>query len=271
MEPSQRGHVDPSSQVFIGEALRIVDEGKKRNITFRVMGALAVRIHCLELAEFHKGLKRLGNSGHEFTDIDVMSLNKYRNQMKPFFRSINYVPDKSEYIVHMWALRHIYHEPRNQLHVDVFFDKLDMSHVVDFRNVLEIDHPTIPLAELLLEKLQIVHINEKDIKDSIALLRGHSLGENDKETINLERISRLLSEDWGFWYTVAMNLGKIRSFATDYCKQKLISESDLKDILTKTDQMSQEIESSPKSMKWKLRARVGTQRKWYKDVEDIQY
>jgi hypothetical protein len=271
LEPSQRGHVDPSSQVFIGEALRIVDEGKKRNITFRVMGALAVRIHCLELAEFHKGLKRLGNSGHEFTDIDVMSLNKYRNQMKPFFRSINYVPDKSEYIVHMWALRHIYHEPRNQLHVDVFFDKLDMSHVVDFRNVLEIDHPTIPLAELLLEKLQIVHINEKDIKDSIALLRGHSLGENDKETINLERISRLLSEDWGFWYTVTMNLGKIRSFATDYCKQKLISESDLKDILTKTDQMSQEIESSPKSMKWKLRARVGTQRKWYKDVEDIQY
>jgi hypothetical protein len=68
-----------------------------------------------------------------------------------------------------------------------------------------------------------------------------------------------------------MNLDKIRSFATEYCKQKLISESDLKDILAKTDQMSQEIESSPKSMKWKLRARVGTQRKWYKDVEDIQY
>lgn len=260
--------------MFIEEALRIVDEGKKRNITLRVMGALAIRIHSSELAEFHKGLKRLGirdNPGKEFTDIDVMTLNKHRNQMKPFFQSINYVPDKSEYIVHMWALRHMYHEPKKQLHVDVFFDRLDMSHAIDFRNALEVDYPTIPLAELLLEKLQIVHINEKDIKDSIALFRGHIVGENDRETINVKRISELLSEDWGFWYTVTMNIGKIRSFAANYCEQKLISESDLKDILMKTDQMSRELENSPKSMKWKMRARVGTQKKWYKDVEDIKY
>ena len=260
--------------MFIGEALRIVDEGQKKNITLRVMGALAVRIHCSELAEFHKGLKRLGirdNPEEEFTDIDVMSLNKHRNQMKPFFRSLNYVPDKSEYIVHMWALRHIYHEPRNQLHVDVFFDRLDMCHMVDFRNVLEVDYPTIPLAELLLEKLQIVQINEKDIKDSITLLRAHSIADHDKETINVKRISDLLSDDWGFWYTVTMNLGKIKSYAGKYREQNLMSQNDLEDILLKTDQIAREIENRPKSMRWKLRARVGPQRKWYKDVEDIQY
>ena len=257
--------------MFIEEALRIVDEGRKRDIMLRVMGALAVRIHCSELAEFHRELKRLGNPGQEFTDIDVMSLNKHRNQMKPFFQSINYVPDPSEYIVHMWALRHIYHEPKKQLHVDVFFDKLDMSHTIDFRDVLELDGPTIPLAELLLEKLQIVHINEKDIKDSITLLRAHNIGDYDKETTNVRRISELLSDDWGFWYTVTINLGKVRSYAQKYCEQNLISRTDLEDMMIKSDQIAREIESRPKSIKWKMRARVGPRKKWYRDVEDIQH
>lgn len=251
--------------------MRIVDEGKKKNITLRVMGALAVRIHCPEFAEFHRGLKRLGAPGQEFTDIDVMGLNKQRNQMKPFFQSISYVPDSSEYIVHMWSLRHIYHEPKKQLHVDVFFDKLDMCHMVDFRNVLEHDYPTIPLAELFLEKLQIVHINEKDIKDSITLLRAHAVGDHDRETVNVKRISDVLSDDWGFWYTVTINLGKIKSYAEKYREQNLMTQADLEDVRTKTDQIAHEIENSPKSMKWKLRARVGAQKKWYKDVEDIQY
>jgi len=271
LEPSQAGYGDRSSQVFIEEALRIVDEGRKRDIMLRVMGALAVRIHCSELAEFHRELKRLGNPGQEFTDIDVMSLNKHRNQMKPFFQSINYVPDPSEYVVHMWALRHIYHEPKKQLHVDVFFDKLDMSHTIDFRDVLELDGPTIPLAELLLEKLQIVHINEKDIKDSITLLRAHNIGDYDKETTNVRRISELLSDDWGFWYTVTINLGKVRSYAQKYCEQNLISRTDLEDMMIKSDQIAREIESRPKSIKWKMRARVGPRKKWYRDVEDIQH
>lgn len=271
LESAQPGDEGFSSKAFIEEALRIVDEGKKRNITIRVMGALAVRIHSLELADFHRGLKRLGAPGREFTDIDLMTQNKSSNQMKPFFQSIGYIPDKSEYIVHMWALRHIYHEPKKSLHVDVFFDKLEMSHTIDFRNVLGLDCPTIPLAELLLEKLQIVHINEKDIKDSITLLRAHSLADHDKETINVKRISDLLSDDWGFWYTVTMNLGKIRSYAAKYHEENLMSQTDLEDVLLKTDQIAHEIESRPKSVKWKMRSRVGPKKKWYKDVEDIQH
>jgi hypothetical protein len=70
--------------------------------------------------------------------------------MKPFFQGIGYIPDKSEYIVHMWALRHIYHEPKKSLHVDVFFDKLSMCHTIILTGRLELDFPTISLADLLL-------------------------------------------------------------------------------------------------------------------------
>jgi hypothetical protein len=43
------------------------------------------------------------------------------------------------------------------------------THVVKFQNRLHVDSPTIPLAELALEKLQIVHLNEKDVKDMLML------------------------------------------------------------------------------------------------------
>ncbi|MBF8285613.1 MAG: putative succinate dehydrogenase/fumarate reductase related rane subunit [Anaerolineales bacterium] len=41
--------------------------------------------------------------------------------------------------------------------------------MVKFQNRLHVDSPTIPLAELALEKLQIVHLNEKDVKDMLML------------------------------------------------------------------------------------------------------
>jgi len=80
-----------------------------------------------------------------------------------------------------------------------------------FLKRLEIDYPTISLADLLLEKMQIVKLNEKDILDTIVMLREHDVGEGDKETINSDRVSGLLSDDWGFYYTVTTNLGKIKS------------------------------------------------------------
>ena len=80
--------------------------------------------------------------------------------------------------------------------VDVFFDRLDMNHIIDFKNRLELDFPTISLADLLLEKMQIVQINEKDIKDTIILLREHPVEDPDKETINANYVASLLAEDW---------------------------------------------------------------------------
>jgi hypothetical protein len=55
-----------------------------------------------------------------------------------------------------------------------------MNHIIEFKDRLEKDYPTIPLEELMLEKLQIVKINEKDIKDLIVLILEHEIGENGK-------------------------------------------------------------------------------------------
>ena len=129
-----------------------------------------------------------------------------------------------------------------------------MNHVIDFKGRLEVDYPTIPLADLLLEKLQIVHINEKDIKDSILLLLEHDVGEGDKETINMKRITKIMAEDWGFYYTSTTNLKKIGTFLPKYTN--LTDEQRLA-ITSKIEKLLQGIENEPKKLGWKVRARVG--------------
>jgi hypothetical protein len=143
-----------------------------------------------------------------------------------------------------------------------------MCHVVRFNNRLQVDTPTIPLAELTLEKLQIIRINEKDIKDMLMLLAAHPVGDHDQETINGKYIAEIMSKDWGFYHTSTMNLGKIKSGIERY--QTFFKPQDVQNIADRTDKLLQMIEQTPKSLKWKTRARVGTHMQWYNDVEEIE-
>jgi len=68
--------------------------------------------------------------------------------------------------------RLLFHDPVYGRHIDIFFEKLDFSHVLPLKGRLEAETLTLPLAELLLEKMQIAQINEKDLIDTIMLLRS---------------------------------------------------------------------------------------------------
>jgi hypothetical protein len=253
-----------SSEYFLNEARRVVDRGKAEGITLRILGALAVRIHSPEFAELHQSLGRLG-AGTEFTDIDLMTYGKTRDKLEPFFKRTGFNPEpRVRRTPAIWAYRQMYVEPKGQFHVDLFFDKLEMSHTIDFRNRLEVDYPTISLADIVLEKMQIHHINEKDIKDTIVLIRAHECGDSDNECINEPYISSLLSEDWGFWYTVTNNLKKTKLFLQDYP----IDQTHKDDVSKKIDRLLTKIDEAPKTTKWKLRARVGEKKKWYNDVDE---
>jgi hypothetical protein len=255
-----------SSQEFIEKATSIVQSGQEQGIILRIMGAVAFRVHSPALADLHKRLNRLNSSGSDFTDLDLMTYGKLNQKLEPFFRSLGYPADENaKYSIHMWAQRHFYHDASARFKIDVFFDKLEMSHTIDFKNRLEMDSPTIPLAELLLEKMQIVQINEKDIKDAVILLLGHEIGNDDHDHINGKYIASLLASDWGLTYTTITNLDKVRVFSKQ-CEQ--LSEAEKGTILSRIDSLTKQIDEEPKGTRWKVRARVGTKRKWYRDVED---
>jgi hypothetical protein len=247
------------------EAAKIVGIAKDEGIILRVMGACAVRIHCTKYRYLLEKFKR------ELTDLDFVSYEIFEPVMEKFFGKLGYV--SRTYMPKMWGRagiikRHIYIGKKTGVIVDVFFDKLEMCHTIDFKGRLEIDYPTISLADLLLEKAQIVKINEKDVKDIILLLREHEVGVIDAETINAAYIAKLLSNDWGFYYTVVTNLNNVKSFARAYAEREVLTKEDLEDISVKINKLLQFIEKEPKSMRWKLRAKIGTRKKWYNDVEE---
>jgi hypothetical protein len=141
-----------------------------------------------------------------------------------------------------------------------------MAHKLDFRGRLELDSPTITLVDLLLSKLQIVEINEKDIQDILVLFAEHGLGSGHRELIDVDYLLKLTKNDWGLYYTSQLNLGKAREFAGHY---DVIDDTIRQNVQGRIDEVVGQMEEAPKSLKWRARARVGTKVKWYEDVGDV--
>ncbi len=241
------------------EAERIVAEGRKRDLHLRLLGALAFQLHCPK----HVYLAR--KLGRVLSDIDFAAYGGQRVEINKLMREFGYA-DQGMLTALFGHTRMIWDNTSNGMHVDIFFDKLEMNHEIPFANRLGIDEWTIPLADMLLEKMQIVHINEKDVVDTIMLLREHSVGDGAPETIDVRHIAAMLSQDWGFYYTVTMNLKKIQDRLPSLPE---LSDEDRKDISGKVQATLKVIEDQPKTMGWKMRARVGTKKKWYREVEEV--
>jgi hypothetical protein len=253
-----------SSLYFLDEARRIVDKAVAEGITLRILGAVAVSIHSPEFTPLHQSLERVGGAT-DFTDLDVIGYSRDRASIELFFRGIGITPEpRARKSPAIWAYRQMYVERNGNFHIDVFFDKLEMSHTIDFNHRLEVDYPTISLADLLLEKMQIHRINEKDIKDTVVLMRAHSLGPSDQDIINEDYIAKLLSNDWGFYYTVANNLNKTKLLLDGYS----MAQADKDDVTSKIDRLISRIDSEPKSMRFRMRAKVGEKKKWYNEVDE---
>ena len=249
---------------FVGEAIHIVEKAQQNGLTLRVLGATAFRIHCPEHVHVHVTM------GRELSDIDFAAYAKDGEQIEEFFANGHFQSERHQASLTpgLFVGRHIYENPQTGLHVDIFEDELNMCHVVNFRNRLHLDSPTIPLADLSLEKFQIVKINEKDIRDMLMLFASHPVGDTEEETINGNYIAGIMSKDWGFYYTTTMNLGKIRKGLERY--KDLFTAHDNQNIQDRITTLEQMIERAPKSLKWKARAAVGPRVQWYNDVEEVE-
>lgn len=246
---------------FTDEAQRLVGKANADGITLRVMGATAIKMHCARFSGLLESMAR------EISDIDFMALSADKDRIMQFLPKMGYQFDRRRLMIMRYFNRYIFDDPENKRVADIFFDQLEMCHTIDFGDRLKVDYPTISLADLLLEKLQIVKITEKDIKDCIVLLREHDVSGGDHESINSVYISDLLSKDWGFHYTSNLNLTKI----TEHLKQyDALQESDRADVTLKIGLLQEQIDKAPKSMGWKMRSRIGTRQQWYRDVEEVE-
>jgi hypothetical protein len=201
----------------------------------------------------------------DITDIDFVGYSKQKTNIEDLLTKSGYDELQPGLTPGLLMNRLIFNSKEGR-HIDIFLDQLQMCHIIDFRDKLDLDYPTISLAYLILQKMQIVKINEKDIKDTLALLLEHEVGRDGKEMVNPDVITKPLSEDWGFYYTVTTNLNKIRGFMETYN----VPEADRAIINKRLDTLLAAIEAHPKSMKWKMRAKIGPKKKWYNEVEEVE-
>jgi hypothetical protein len=146
-----------------------------------------------------------------------------------------------------------------------------MCHKVDFRNRLDIEPITISLTDFILEKMQIVEINEKDIKDLCITFAQFPLSEqDDANSINKKYIAKRLSGDWGFWYTLTTNLEKVRKYMQKYTEEGLFTKEHEKLVLDRTAELREAIDKQGKSFGWKMRSKMGTKKLWYNPVGEVE-
>ncbi|MBN1536109.1 MAG: hypothetical protein JW908_05205 [Anaerolineales bacterium] len=247
---------------FYTERTRILDtlaQPENQHVIMRLIGALAFRTHCPQYGYIQDAL------GREFTDIDFASYPRFLKDIQRILGDLGYQEDKT--VTQLFAdSRLLFHDPLYGRHIDIFFNKLDFCHEVSFNGRLEVEELTLPLAELVLEKMQIFKINPKDLIDSIMLLREHPLGHEDHETINLDIITKVLSNDWGFWRTMTGNLKLLDEYLDRY---EQLSQEDRDVVRQRIHQLQEAIDKTPKSLRWKLRSNIGEKIKWYKDVEEL--
>ena len=238
------------------EVRRVVDAAGERGLHLRVVGGVAVKLHCPS-AE-HRSMART------YGDVDFIGYRTERIKVARLMEDLGYEPNK-RFNALQGHRRLLFDHPDLGYDADVMLDVFVMCHELNFKDRLEADEYTVPIEELLLTKMQVVELNEKDVKDSFAMLHDHDIAEvDDLDTIDPRFIAKLCSDDWGWYKTLTMNIDKMTELAPDY-----LDEKETEVVVERLARLRQVIEEVPKSMKWKMRARVGEKRPWYQLPEDV--
>jgi hypothetical protein len=264
---------------FLKQAMDVVEKAQSRAVTLRFLGGLAVYMHSLDnndsITAF-KSLGRLGEGRPMFTDLDLIGYNKQRKGAIKVLQDLGFRPMS---MANWWFGddRLIYYHPVGKYQVDLFLSKLHFSHDVFFgedagKGRLELDYPTITLEDIVLEKLQINQINRKDVIDLIVLLLGHDVKEkSDKNYVDAGYISKILSDDWGFWYDANKNLDLVRKLTTELTEVQTggLTKEQSVIVIERVHRLSKMIEDVPKTENWAKRAKTGTSKPWYREVGEV--
>jgi hypothetical protein len=254
------GDASGQNAKLIGEARRLIQVGEEREIRLRALGSVGVYLRTPRTTVFDE----IGRP--PLKDIDLVSRSEDRSEIRKLFANLGYAIDEDM----LWssegrrfAFARVT-DNGDQIDVDVFVDELRMCHTLRLAPRMDLHPATVSLADLLLQKLQIVELTLSDRQDTGVLLLEHALGPEAEEAIDVNYITGLLADDWGFCHTVLSNLEKLREKLPD--TNFAAHERDVID--KRAAQLTGALESVPKTRKWKLRAKIGERKKWYEHVEE---
>jgi hypothetical protein len=244
---------------LLGEARRLIDVASERGLVLRLLGGLAIGLLSPELPP----RTRAGQ------DLDFGTLSSSRRALSDLLAEQGYVADKT--FNALYGNRHLYFaHPDTGLAVDVLIDKLHMCHTLEFADRLTRLPYTLDPMDLLLSKLQIIELNEKDADDCLRLLVTFPLAESDDPaTMDVRVFRSVVADDWGWWKTVTLNLDRIRAVLADGPRPAIAGGR--LDPYAQVDALGQAADEVPKSRRWKLRSRIGERKRWYEQPEETPH
>lgn len=242
---------------IVEEASRIVAVAAERGLTLRLLGGLAIRLHSPSAT--HRTLAR------SYPDLDFASAHKRGDKIEALLTELDYAPNKTFNLLN-GDRRLLFYDEAHGRQVDVFVGGFHMCHLIPFAERINLEPLTLPLAELLLTKMQIFQLNEKDVRDLCALLIDHPFGEGDMEMFNLPYIARLCADDWGLWKTVSLSIQKVQEF----CDTHELEAGHKPIIIERLEMLRQALKNTPKSFKWQVRSKIGERLQWYDLPEEVK-
>ena len=131
---------------------------------------------------------------------------------------------------------------------------------------LETARPALAASDLLLLKAQIVELNPKDETDILALLLSHQVSEPDTpDALSTAYIGRVCADDWAWFTTVQDDLDRVERRT----EELLTSIADKELAVARIAELREAVGAAPKSLRWRVRDRVGRRRPWYELPEEV--
>jgi hypothetical protein len=242
---------------IVEETFRLVGAAAEQNVRLRLLGGVAIRLHSSGRS-VHPALDR------HLKDIDFVTPRGEDRLAASFLESMGYEPNRTFNTMNA-GRRALFYDVANERQLDLFVGSFEMCHVIPIVDRLDLEPVTIPLAELLLTKLQIIELNEKDQRDILALLLEHDVSHGDEETINSAHIARLCAADWGLWRTCKLNIERTRESIPSYG----LTPAERELVSSRIEALRSAIDDEPKTRRWKLRDRVGDRVRWYEEPDEV--
>jgi hypothetical protein len=261
-EASGHSPVVGSADDPLPEALRLARGAAEAGLGLKLLGGLAVRVIC-------PGFPPRLRAGQ---DMDFACTARTRKDVAAYLERSGCQPDRR--FNNLNGDRQMYFNAPSGRPIDVMVDRLVMCHTLDFRPSFGNLPLTVDAIDVLLSKLQIVELNEKDVWDTFQLLSGVPVaaagaGGGTGAYLDTGRFAKLLGADWGWWRTVTGNLAQLPALAAE--KPHLVPQNAPYDALAQGGRLHEVADAAPKGAKWKMRARMGDRVRWYELPEEVDH
>jgi hypothetical protein len=244
------------NEKILAEAVALIASATDMGLTLRLLGGIAVRATCPSSTKppFARACE----------DMDFFAEGK-ASGISAVFSSRGWKSD-AEFNLYNGESRLIFRSCDECIKADVFLGIFQMCHEIPFQGRTRRDPLALPLAELLLTKLQVVQANRKDLADAACILVDHPVGDCDGERINSRAFASACAGDWGLWKTTGISLARLRDWTV---AEEGLGNDERDRILGRIAELGTAMESRPKTMKWKTRSIIGDRMRWYDLPEEV--